>query len=498
MFHWICPECGREIPPAVKECPTCDPQAAQLVAPPVAALPAISDRPDPLLNLAQKLRDAQREVQATQELQAASIEAPAESEPIQASPPAASEPEPASVTAPAPALPQFSPQPAMLLLAAPPSAVALLAPIETPAAIETFAAIEAPAAIETPATVETPATIKTPAAGETPAPVEAVEPAQALAPVVEPEPEEPAVETPIELPELAERPAVTELSSPAPEPEPEPEPADPATAGRVATPEPALSALAPTPKPLEEPAALPAATAIPRSVKSVSAPASPALGLAPLQDSSSIGNRIRPASPPVRIMRPDPGPRITLPGPALPPALNSLEDAGLSKILVDGPKREKTGSRGWFTGMLVATVLLATFVSMDLYNAPRSAASATPAPVAKDAAAAVSAPAPSETSASSASYPLSKAVEVTGFRFIGDKKPEVHYLVVNHSAAELSGVTVYVALRASPGKPPLYHFSFRSPTLGPYESKEMVASIDKPLQSATDWQSLHADVEVGQ
>src|SRR5580693_2555668 len=27
MFHWICPECGREIPPSVKECPACDPSA---------------------------------------------------------------------------------------------------------------------------------------------------------------------------------------------------------------------------------------------------------------------------------------------------------------------------------------------------------------------------------------------------------------------------------------------------------------------------------------
>src|SRR5271167_4285736 len=33
MFHWICPECGREIPPKLKECPSCDPQ-------PVAPEPA--------------------------------------------------------------------------------------------------------------------------------------------------------------------------------------------------------------------------------------------------------------------------------------------------------------------------------------------------------------------------------------------------------------------------------------------------------------------------
>ncbi|HEY2845933.1 MAG TPA: hypothetical protein VGJ09_19890, partial [Bryobacteraceae bacterium] len=28
MFHWICPECGQEIAPGVKECPVCDPQAS--------------------------------------------------------------------------------------------------------------------------------------------------------------------------------------------------------------------------------------------------------------------------------------------------------------------------------------------------------------------------------------------------------------------------------------------------------------------------------------
>src|SRR5258705_3541327 len=28
MFHWICPECGREIAPTVRECWVCDPVAA--------------------------------------------------------------------------------------------------------------------------------------------------------------------------------------------------------------------------------------------------------------------------------------------------------------------------------------------------------------------------------------------------------------------------------------------------------------------------------------
>jgi hypothetical protein len=66
-------------------------------------------------------------------------------------------------------------------------------------------------------------------------------------------------------------------------------------------------------------------------------------------------------------------------------------------------------------------------------------------------------------------------------------------------------VTVYVTLRsaaAKPGQPPLYRFSFRAPDLGPFESKEMSATPDKApdklARSAADWQSLHADIELGQ
>ena len=49
MFHWICPECGQEIAPGVKECPVCEPQASasslpsgghSITAAPVAAAPA--------------------------------------------------------------------------------------------------------------------------------------------------------------------------------------------------------------------------------------------------------------------------------------------------------------------------------------------------------------------------------------------------------------------------------------------------------------------------
>src|SRR5690349_3177799 len=50
MFHWICPECGREIPPAVKECPACDPQiVAKSEVSPVNSSPAeLPPQPPPL------------------------------------------------------------------------------------------------------------------------------------------------------------------------------------------------------------------------------------------------------------------------------------------------------------------------------------------------------------------------------------------------------------------------------------------------------------------
>lgn len=467
MFHWICPECGREIPPAVKECSTCDPQSAVAAAaetqvetatdpvaealpqptpaPPTAAKPpaeivttppappVITDIPDPLLRLAQKLREAQRDLAA-----AAAAAIP---EPEPAPPPvveeatAPVEAEPASAE---PALaesiptPEFTAQPAQLLLAAAPSAVALLAPVE----------------------VSIPAVL-----------------------AAEPVPVTPSIP-------------------------------DPAQAGRIHTPGPELTAAAPASKPFDlailsdAPPTAPPPPAGQSNLKST--PAAPALTLAPLQDSSNLGTRIRPASPPLRfVASSETGHRVTLPGPALPRTLTSLEGAGISKILVERPKAAKAATRGWLAGLLVAAVLLAGLLGLELYTAPRTAANVKPAPTEVEAAppAPVESQAPAGAASTATSYPLSKAVEVTGLRFVGDKKPEVHYLVVNHSPAGLSAVTVYVTIRSSiakPGQPPLYHFSFRAPALGPFESKEMVASVDKLVHPTGDWQNLHADVELGQ
>jgi hypothetical protein len=104
-----------------------------------------------------------------------------------------------------------------------------------------------------------------------------------------------------------------------------------------------------------------------------------------------------------------------------------------------------------------------------------------------------------------AAHPLAQFVEVTGFRIVVDfnKKSEIHYLVVNHSGADLSDVTVYVTLRtagAKPGQPPVCRFSFRAPNLGPFESKEMTSTIEKLSRAITlpEWQDLRPEVQIAQ
>jgi len=128
-------------------------------------------------------------------------------------------------------------------------------------------------------------------------------------------------------------------------------------------------------------------------------------------------------------------------------------------------------------------------------NHPTSADAKTPAEEAVEQSAA----------ATPAARAISQMVEVTGFRFIVDlnKKSEIHYLVVNHSSADLSDMTIFVTLRTAnskPGQPPLSRFSFRAPSLAPFESKEMVSPIEKVSRamSLPEWQDLRAEVQIGQ
>jgi hypothetical protein len=189
-------------------------------------------------------------------------------------------------------------------------------------------------------------------------------------------------------------------------------------------------------------------------------------------------------------------PVTTLPGPALPRELMSLQAAGLVPIPSARVQAALSSRHGWMSKYVVVGILLTAGVAT--YSLlPGSSSSAPPRPTPDPA------PEPPVSAHSTHSgNSLARFVEVTGIRFMEvNKKPQIHYLVVNHSSAPLGSVTVYVTLRASnakPGQPPIARLTFRSPALEAFEAKEMFSSIERASAPVDlpDWQDLHADVEV--
>jgi hypothetical protein len=188
-------------------------------------------------------------------------------------------------------------------------------------------------------------------------------------------------------------------------------------------------------------------------------------------------------------------PRITLPGPALPRELLSLQAAGLVPI---GLNRGRAGSNrySWVARIAVTAILLTAGLAATYRVMPGTSAIKPVAPVVTPA------PEPPPVPRPDNSHSLARFVEVSGIRFVElNRKPQIQYLVVNHSSAPLNSVTVYVTLRAINGKSgqaPLARFMFRSPILAAHEAKEMANPIEHvigPLD-LPDWQDLRADVEV--
>jgi hypothetical protein len=98
---------------------------------------------------------------------------------------------------------------------------------------------------------------------------------------------------------------------------------------------------------------------------------------------------------------------------------------------------------------------------------------------------------------------LQKYVEVVGVRLIEDpkKKPQVRFVVVNHSGAEISDLAANVNLWARTAKSDeeaVGTLAFKLPSLGPYEAKEMSGPLNTKLRvyELPDWQNLTAEVQI--
>ena len=185
----------------------------------------------------------------------------------------------------------------------------------------------------------------------------------------------------------------------------------------------------------------------------------------------------------------------TLNGPSLPPELRCHTEGPPSQ---PEPSRKRTGPP-WMVSFLIATGLVLGAVSVMQYiNANRDAQ---PPPAAST----QPGQTPRAASADSAleEHPLARFVEVSGVRITAgaNHKPQLQYIVVNHSAKELTGLGIRLALRSasdSASGTPLFTVVSKVPALGAYQSREIRTDLDADLRvtSLPEWQSLRSEVQV--
>ena len=126
-----------------------------------------------------------------------------------------------------------------------------------------------------------------------------------------------------------------------------------------------------------------------------------------------------------------------------------------------------------------------------------------PAASARDSAGSVENPSTVTATGANRNNPLLKQIEVVGLRLTQNKakKTEIRFLVVNHSAGEVQDVAGTLSLRARTSKrddEPIGACAFKLPSLGPYESKDMVAILNTKLKvyELPDWQNLEAQLQI--
>jgi hypothetical protein len=152
---------------------------------------------------------------------------------------------------------------------------------------------------------------------------------------------------------------------------------------------------------------------------------------------------------------------------------------------------------GWAVTLLVAVGVLALGAAAYYYVLPsvtgRSAAERS-SPFEE---------VPAAGSMSSSTNRLTRFIEATGFRITEDaqKRTQIQFLVVNHSAADIGDLAGKIHLRSTKANPedaPICSFDFNTSRLGPYESVEFkqVTTTSLRAYELPDWQYITAEVEI--
>ena len=147
---------------------------------------------------------------------------------------------------------------------------------------------------------------------------------------------------------------------------------------------------------------------------------------------------------------------------------------------------EKRGMSPTLVGLLAGVGIAGLLALLYLYVLPKRSADET----ASAGAAALENPGPAGSAARA--HPLAKHLEVTGIRLRDFKsgKATIQFVVVNHSPASLPEMTMDVTLRSADKT--FFEIPAQLPSLGPYEVKDLSASVTTDLKSyeLPDWQLI--------
>jgi hypothetical protein len=185
----------------------------------------------------------------------------------------------------------------------------------------------------------------------------------------------------------------------------------------------------------------------------------------------------------------------TLAGPCLPPQLRNFTGNQNSNQRL---ARRRSGAPTWMVSVLLAMGLfLGAGTLLQYLSANRDAKAASAAPAQSQTSDSAPAPAPVPVVEE---HPGARFVEVAGVRIVTapNKKPQLQYIAINHSAGELTGLKIRVTIHSadSPSGTPLFSVSSVVPSLAANQSKEVHADLDAGIKAASipDWQSLRPEI----
>jgi hypothetical protein len=158
------------------------------------------------------------------------------------------------------------------------------------------------------------------------------------------------------------------------------------------------------------------------------------------------------------------------------------------------PAGSSKGLPGWLVAILALVGIGAVLAVLYVYVLP-SKKPGTGAATSDAATAMTSVPV---VGGAKGTHPLAKFLEISGLRVNEDAKQQlhVHFVVVNHSAADLPALEMTLTVKA--GDKDLISVPVKVPAIGPFESKDMESTTKTSVKGyeLPDWQFLKSDFTI--